>query len=190
MENFNYSSLIPLGSALLGACIAIIGQIFVKRIDKKRELEKERREIIAYCLQFKTQLIFQLKDLAYFRQNTELQWLHHELELDTAKKSKFLEEHYKSNLNAWDCEKNVTQTISLYVAQITKFEIITNYVIDFDTIIHQIQNMNFESAKSYARLKVTPTDTQIVEDITQLTTRYSNKLKAINNGIDLMLSYN
>lgn len=108
-HNFDYSILIPLASAILGGILAITGQWVIKSIDRRSERVNSKIEIKSYISMLMCQLSFELKDLAYFKQNTELQLLYHRLENDPAKKRSIM--------------KNITSLTQIYGNAISQYRI-------------------------------------------------------------------
>ncbi len=186
-HNFDYSILIPLASAILGGILAITGQWVIKSIDRRSERVNSKIEIKSYISMLMCQLSFELKDLAYFKQNTELQLLYHRLENDPAKKTKYYEEHYKSNSNIWECDKSISNTISSIGAHIVKYQMKSKIAIDIQNLITNIQEMNFETAKDYSHLSIIPDENTIKLDIDELHLKYISKFTIINSIINKVL---
>ena len=72
--------IMPLIYALLGGILTLTGQLFIKYIDRIYESRNSKMEIKSIVSMQLCLLSFQIKDLAYFKQNTELQLLYSILE--------------------------------------------------------------------------------------------------------------
>jgi hypothetical protein len=165
---FDYSKFVPLGAAFLGALIAIFGQWFFKYLDRKNEKKREIKFIISQCYKLQTQIKYQIRDLSYFKQNTEFQLVSHRLENDINTKAKYYDEHYKSNLNIWEVEKSIYLTLSEFVSNIKNYILLLNKKNFFDVELNKLQNIEFEIAKDYTKLTILPELNEVNNDILDL----------------------
>ena len=188
-DHFDYSILIPLLSALLGGILAIGGQWVIEYFDSKRSTTNELKEITTVCSQLRQQLFFYVSSYAYFEQNTEYQLHQYTLEKDSVAKAKFLDEHYKSNLEMLNLYKNIIEFISQFIKNSAKFTILTNHKIDFNTQFAAIEAIEFGYGKDYSSLKTLIPDDQVSADITEITLIYRNLLTPFAQIISGMTSY-
>jgi hypothetical protein len=185
-----YSALVPLVPVLIGGILALLGQFIIKRIERNNESTKLKIEIKSNISMQLCQLSFQLKDLAYFKQNTELQLIYYKLEVEEIKKRKYYDEHYKSNLNIWECEKLISSTISSIGGHLVKYQMISNLPINIQNLITTIQGLNFETAKDYSNYSEIPSDNEISKDIADLHSKFLTKVYDINQIINKILQDN
>jgi len=187
--SFDYSVLIPLFSAITGGLLTILGQWAIKHHDWKKEKKNEFNDILSIASQLKIQLYFYFSSYAYSAQNTEYQLHQYHLETDITNKAKFLDEHYKSNIETLNLHKNIIEIISQFVAKATKFMILSNQKISFNTEFDEIEKIEFGDGKDYSSFTTLISDSQVSADIAELTESYRGLLSPFSSIIARMSSY-
>lgn len=180
--------IMPLIYTLLGGILTLTGQLFIKYIDRIYESRNSKMEIKSIVSMQLCLLSFQIKDLAYFKQNTELQLLYSILESNQEKKHKYLDEHNKSNLNIWDCDKLISGSISSIVGSLVKYQLMSRKTHEIDNLLIQIRELKFETAKDYSELTSIPGNDIVSRDILELYSSYSDKFNLIKSMVNNVIN--
>jgi len=114
-------NLIPFLSALAGAGLAVGTQLLIKYVDANRDRKRLILDTKILIIELRARLNFQLRDLAYFKQNTEYQYWQSITEKEEGLRHKCTDEHYKSSAKWWECDASIAETISKYIASIRKY---------------------------------------------------------------------
>lgn len=100
----------PLVSVIIGGLITLGAQYFFKKWEIRKEEKKNYLNALISINQSFSMVLFDLKDLAYYKINSQYQLIQHKLadrESSQVERAKFLDEHYKAIQSVWECEKSV-----------------------------------------------------------------------------------
>lgn len=138
-------------SALIGGFLVIIGQFLMELLKNRKDKRKQIIIISSKTREIEQLLKNDIRELAMFKTHVEYWWFCHiDKTIDKNYKTKYYEEHLRSQTEARITEKRIGENIASYFGFVNEYlSINDSETVGIISELDKISNIEFKKAKEY-----------------------------------------